>query len=96
MFLKLWIRGSNPNLRYYFTRGQLRLGQDSLDTNLILKGIKYEQVPLDSQEVYREKVNEHIYNETKLAGGSRIQRFDGTTAVIVVDEHENRFEFIVE
>ncbi|CAL2038531.1 unnamed protein product [Caenorhabditis brenneri] len=93
-FLKLWIRGSNPNLRFYFTRGQLRPGKDSLDMNLILKGIKYEQVPLDSQEVHREKVNEHIYNETRLAGGSRIWSFNGTTAVIVVTE--NIFKFILE
>ncbi|CAL2038533.1 unnamed protein product [Caenorhabditis brenneri] len=93
-FLKLWIRGSNPNLRYYFTRGQLQMGKDSLDMNLILKGIKYEQVPSDSQEFHRDYPSKNFYNETKLAGGYRIRRFSGNTAVIVVTE--NIFQFIVE
>ncbi|CAL2052584.1 unnamed protein product [Caenorhabditis brenneri] len=94
-FLKLWIGGSNPRLKNFFT--WIQLGNNSLDKSVILKGIQHNVIPLDSKEVYRDYVTDNYYcNETKLAGGSRIQRFDGTTAVIVVDEQENRFEFIVE
>lgn len=92
--LKLWIRGSNPRLKYFFTWGELQLENDSLDMNLIMKGIKHNQVPLDSEEVYGDYINGDYYKETKLAGGSRIRRFNGTTAVIVVTG--NHFEFIVE
>ncbi|CAL2052582.1 unnamed protein product [Caenorhabditis brenneri] len=94
-FLKLWIGGSNPRLKNFFT--WIQLGNNLLDKSVILKGIQHNVIPLDSKEVYRDYVTDNYYcNETKLAGGSRIQRFDGTTAVIVVDEEENRFEFIVE
>ncbi|CAL2038576.1 unnamed protein product [Caenorhabditis brenneri] len=92
--LKLWIHGSNPRLKHFFTRGQPQHGNLSLDKNIVLKGIKYEQVPLDSEEVYRYCTTEICYNETKLAGGFRIWRFNGTTAVIVVTE--DIFEFIAE
>ncbi|CAL2052583.1 unnamed protein product [Caenorhabditis brenneri] len=94
-FLKLWICGSNPRLKHFST--WVELENNSFDKNLILEGIKHNQIPLDSKEVYREYViDNYVYNETKLAGGSRIHRFDGTTAVIVVTEIDNGFEFIVE
>ncbi|CAL2052581.1 unnamed protein product [Caenorhabditis brenneri] len=94
-FLKIWIRGSNPRLKHFSAWGQLE--NDSFDKNVILKGIQYNQIPLDSKEVYREYVTDNYECvETKLAGGFRIQRCDGTTAVIVVTEEDNGFEFIVE
>ncbi|CAL2052585.1 unnamed protein product [Caenorhabditis brenneri] len=94
-FLKLWICGSNPRLKHFST--WVQLGNNSLDKSVILKGIQHDQISLDSEEVYREYVTDNYdYNETKLAGGSRIHRFDGTTAVIVVTEIDNGFEFIVE
>ncbi|CAL2052580.1 unnamed protein product [Caenorhabditis brenneri] len=94
-FLKLWICGSNPRLKHFSTRGQLE--NNSFDKNVILEGISHNQIPLHSEEVYREYVTDnYLRNETKLAGGSRIHKFDGTTAVIVVTEEDNGFKFIVE
>ncbi|CAL2037437.1 unnamed protein product [Caenorhabditis brenneri] len=93
-FMKLWIRGSNPRLKYFYTMGQPLFGNEFLDKTAVLRGIKYVQVPLDSQEVYLLNAYENYFFERKLAGGFRIWRFDGTTAVIVVTESE--FEFIVE
>ncbi|CAL2038577.1 unnamed protein product [Caenorhabditis brenneri] len=84
-FLKLWIRGSNPRLKYFYTMRRL-FGRDSLDMNLVLKGIKSNQIPLDSEEIHR---------RTKLAGGYRIRRYDETTAVIM-PRPQGQFELIVE
>ncbi|CAL2038530.1 unnamed protein product [Caenorhabditis brenneri] len=82
--LKLWIRGSNPRLKHFYTWGQPQLGGHSFNKNAILKGINYVQIPLDCQEVYREYVTENNHhNGTKLAGGYRVWSFSGTTAVIV-------------
>ncbi|CAL2050912.1 unnamed protein product [Caenorhabditis brenneri] len=93
--LKLWIRGGNPRLKYFCSWGQL--GRDPFDKDDILKGVKYEQVPLDSQEVYRDYIDEINYTTTKLAGGNRVWRFDGTTAVILVTGSIfPKFELIVE
>ncbi|EGT36667.1 hypothetical protein CAEBREN_20637 [Caenorhabditis brenneri] len=85
-FLKLWVRGSNPRLKYFYTVRQRPFGRDSLDMNLVLKGIKSNQIPLDSEEVHR---------RTKLAGGYRIWSFNGTTAVIM-PRPQGQFELIVE
>ncbi|CAL2038527.1 unnamed protein product [Caenorhabditis brenneri] len=92
-FMKLWIRGSNPRLNYFVTTGLPQHGSVSLNENDILKGIKRNQIPLDSEEVYKDCVY-NGYDETKLAGGYRIRRFDGATAVFVITEC--KFEFIVE
>ncbi|CAL2038578.1 unnamed protein product [Caenorhabditis brenneri] len=94
--LKLWIRGSNPRLKFFYTMGQPLFGRDSLDMNLVLKGIKSNQIPLDSKEVHREKLHEYYdYFETKLAGGYRVRSFNGTTAVII-PRSQGQIEFIVE
>ena len=93
-FLKLWLRGSNPRLKFFETMGQPENGSVSLNKSLILKGIKYEQIPLDSKEVHRDYFNGFNYFKTKLAGESRIRRSDGITAVVVVSGSE--FQFIVE
>ncbi|EGT36683.1 hypothetical protein CAEBREN_25405 [Caenorhabditis brenneri] len=94
-FLKLWICGSNPRLRNFYTMGQPLFGRDSLDMNLVLKGIESKQIPLDSEEVHREKVDEDDYEETKLTGGYRIRSFNGTTAVIMPLE-AGHIEFMAE
>ncbi|CAL2038529.1 unnamed protein product [Caenorhabditis brenneri] len=92
-FMKLWIRGSNPRLKYFVTMGQPQDGSVLLNENAILKGIKRNQIPLDSEEVYGDFMDNY-YNYTKLAGGYKIWSFNGTTAVIVLTDC--RFEFIVE
>ncbi|CAL2038538.1 unnamed protein product [Caenorhabditis brenneri] len=92
--LKLWICGSNPRLKHFCTTGQPKFGSDQFDENLILKGIKPNRIPLDSQEVYREQVSENYCKETKLAGGYRIWRFDGTKAVVLIKGRS--FELIVD
>ncbi|EGT36666.1 hypothetical protein CAEBREN_12671 [Caenorhabditis brenneri] len=94
-FLKLWICGSNPRLRFFYASGQPLLGRDSFDMNLILKGIKGNQIPLDSEEVHIWEVDEYEYYETKLAGEYRIWSFNGTTAVIR-SLPQGQFEFMVE
>ncbi|CAL2050911.1 unnamed protein product [Caenorhabditis brenneri] len=93
-FLKMWISGSNPRLKDIFMFGKLQLGKNSFDKNDILKGIEYNQIPLDSNEVYRDYINETEYRERKLAGGFRVGRPDATTAVIKIKQ--NIFWFIVE
>ncbi|CAL2037436.1 unnamed protein product [Caenorhabditis brenneri] len=92
-FLKLWIRGSNSRLKFFYRSGDLQLGIVSLNKNVILKGIKYERIPLDSQEVYKDYTSVHFRN-VPLAGGFRIWRPNGTSAVIVVED--NKLKFIVE
>ncbi|CAL2038528.1 unnamed protein product [Caenorhabditis brenneri] len=92
-FMKLWIRGSNPRLKYFVTTGVPQHGSVPLNENAILKGIKHNQIPLDSEEVYKSCVY-NGYEKTKLAGGYRIWSFNGTTAVIVITEC--KFEFIVQ
>ncbi|EGT60150.1 hypothetical protein CAEBREN_20078 [Caenorhabditis brenneri] len=88
ILLKLWIKGSSPRLTYFYaTTFHL------LDQKIILKGINCSQIPLDNEEVHIRKIDVH-YQETTLAGGSRIKRFDGTTAVVVIDEAE--FKIIVD
>ncbi|CAL2038525.1 unnamed protein product [Caenorhabditis brenneri] len=88
ILLKLWVKGSNPRLKYFYATTF-----DLLDRKIILKGINCSQIPLDNEEVHRRKIDVH-YQETQLAGGSRIKRFDGTTAVVAIDEAE--FKIIVD
>ncbi|CAL2038539.1 unnamed protein product [Caenorhabditis brenneri] len=64
------------------------------DEEVFFKGIKRTKIPLDCQEVYRDQVDRIFYNETRLAGGSRIRRYDGTTAVVLIER--SKFEFIVD
>ncbi|EGT52095.1 hypothetical protein CAEBREN_29708 [Caenorhabditis brenneri] len=92
-FLKLWIRGSNSRLKFFFTWGQPQLGGRSFNKIAILKGIKYEQIPLDGQEVYKDYISVHFRN-VPLAGGFRTWRPNGTSAVIVVEC--KRLKFVVE
>ncbi|CAL2038579.1 unnamed protein product [Caenorhabditis brenneri] len=94
-FLKLWIRGSNPRLKYLYTMGEPLLGRDSLNMNLVLRGIKSNQIPLDSEEVHIWEMGEDDYEETQLAGGYRIWSLNGTTAVIRLLS-AGQFDFIVE
>ncbi|CAL2038532.1 unnamed protein product [Caenorhabditis brenneri] len=93
-FLKLWICGSNPRLKYFDTEWRPQNGSVLFNANVIFNGIKYEKVPLNSEEVYKDYIKKNYYNEIKLAGGYRIRRFDETTTVVVVTK--NRFKFIVE
>ncbi|CAL2050914.1 unnamed protein product [Caenorhabditis brenneri] len=89
--LKLWIRGSNPRMKYFYTTGEPEDGSRSFDENVILKRIKYQQVSLNSEEVYRELLFKDAHIETSLAGGSRLWRNDGTMAVILVTDDEFKF-----
>ncbi|CAL2038541.1 unnamed protein product [Caenorhabditis brenneri] len=92
--LKLWIRGSNPRLKNFYTTVQPHHGSVSLDEKVVLGGIKHSQIPLDSQEVYKNHLYKAYIEETPLAGGSRIRRHDGTTAVVLIKERI--FELIVD
>ncbi|CAL2038542.1 unnamed protein product [Caenorhabditis brenneri] len=96
IFVKLWICGSNPRLKYFFTRREDLPEQQNrpFDEEVFFKGIKRTKIPLDSQEVYIEQVNENYNEETQLAGGSRIRRHDGTTAVVLIRGHS--FSLIVD
>ncbi|CAL2038523.1 unnamed protein product [Caenorhabditis brenneri] len=87
LLLRFWIKGSNSRLKY-FSAGTVR----PLDRNVILKGINCSQIPLDNEEVYRRR--DYYYQETRLAGGSKIRRFDGTQAVVVIEDHS--FKLIVD
>ncbi|CAL2038574.1 unnamed protein product [Caenorhabditis brenneri] len=84
VFLKLWIHGSNPRLKYFYTcRRSLPEQPDRpFNEEMFFKGINRTKIPMDSQEVYREKMDASY--KTKLAGGSRIWRYDGTPAVVLI------------
>ncbi|CAL2038535.1 unnamed protein product [Caenorhabditis brenneri] len=96
VFLKLWILGSNQRLKYFYTRRENLPEQQNRPfvEEVFFKGIRRSKIPMDSQEEYREHVYEDYYEKTKLAGGSRIRRYDGTTAVVLIGRF--RFEFIVD
>ncbi|CAL2038460.1 unnamed protein product [Caenorhabditis brenneri] len=91
-FLKLWIRGSNPRLNEFYAGGSSVYRP--LDAELILKGIRYKRVPLDSEEVHRRKMIGGWEDETELAGGYIIRRFNGNDAVVVIEDDE--FTFITD
>ncbi|CAL2037244.1 unnamed protein product [Caenorhabditis brenneri] len=92
--LNLWIRGSNPKLKYFHVSWQLEIYNGVLDENIIFKDIKHTRIPLDSQEIHRRKMSDGYCEETELSGGFKIKRFDGTCAVIVIDCQT--FKFIVD
>ncbi|CAL2037550.1 unnamed protein product [Caenorhabditis brenneri] len=91
-FLKLWIRGSNPRLKKFHAGGSPLYRH--LQAELILKGIKYRQIPSDSEEVHVRKMIGGWEDETELAGGYIIRRFDGDDAVVVIEDE--RFDFITD
>ncbi|CAL2038575.1 unnamed protein product [Caenorhabditis brenneri] len=89
LLLKMWIHGSNSRLKYFYTCRVSEQETRPFNEEVFFQGIKRTKIPLDSQEMYREHVYEDYFNETSLAGGYRIKRFDGTTAVVLI----NRFGF---
>ncbi|CAL2038537.1 unnamed protein product [Caenorhabditis brenneri] len=94
IFLKLWILGSNPRLKHFSACKERLPGQRlSFNEEVVFKDIKRTRIPLNSQEKYREEIFKNAWNTWRLAGGSRIRRYDGTTAVILIGHFE--FDFIV-
>ncbi|EGT49008.1 hypothetical protein CAEBREN_16136 [Caenorhabditis brenneri] len=72
MFLKLWIKGSNPNLEYITFR---YLNWNVEDVNTLMKGIKNQTMPRTFARAHR-SVNWIAY------GGRDIQRYDGVKATV--------------
>ncbi|EGT52003.1 hypothetical protein CAEBREN_06584 [Caenorhabditis brenneri] len=92
-FFNMWIRGPNPRIKYFHVRFQPELNDGSLDEEIIFKNIKHTRIPLDSQEIQRRKMSDGSCEETKLSGGFKIKRVNGTCAVIVFIRQS--FKFIV-
>ncbi|CAL2038316.1 unnamed protein product [Caenorhabditis brenneri] len=72
MFLKLWTKGSNPNLEYITFR---YLNWNVEDANTLMKGIKNQTMPRTLARAHR-SVNWIAY------GGRDIQRYDGVKATV--------------
>ncbi|KAF1760292.1 hypothetical protein GCK72_008539 [Caenorhabditis remanei] len=78
-FIKHWIRGSNPRLQNMSVSIDIT---DSLSREMLLKGIKYVDVPEEDQlEICRK----HRIDSDNLV---KIKRKDGTPAVIAINERE--------
>uniref|UniRef100_A0A1I7UUQ2 FBA_2 domain-containing protein n=1 Tax=Caenorhabditis tropicalis TaxID=1561998 RepID=A0A1I7UUQ2_9PELO len=77
-FLKLWMIGSNRRFEYFSCR-------ITGDSDGLLKGIEYEQIPMDSTEVYKRRRVDLPNYDIPLKGGMRITRHDGTKAIISIE-----------
>lgn len=93
-FLNLWIRGANPRLKYFHVSWLLEMDNRVLEDEMIFKDIKHTRIPLDSQEIHRRKMSDGCCEQTKLSGGFKIKRLNGTVAVIVINRQT--FKFIVD
>ncbi|CAL2038385.1 unnamed protein product [Caenorhabditis brenneri] len=84
-FMHLWMKGSNPNLEYL----RIACSTDGiLNTNEIMKGIKYNEVSKDQKRQFKS-----CGRGSNVYGGMDIQRMDGTCATIVISRFGNRHVF---
>ncbi|CAL2038536.1 unnamed protein product [Caenorhabditis brenneri] len=94
VFLKLWICGSNPRLKHFSAcRWGLAEWVPPFNEEVLFKGIRRTIIPSNCQEEYKDQIGEFAWKIMGLAGGSRIRRYDGTTAVVLIDD--SGFDFIV-
>uniref|UniRef100_A0A1I7UMP6 F-box domain-containing protein n=1 Tax=Caenorhabditis tropicalis TaxID=1561998 RepID=A0A1I7UMP6_9PELO len=80
-FLKMWIIGASRRLKHFFIRITGSLTDDLFEA---LRGIQFERVPIDCDEVYRSRSSNYPAREIRIRGEIRIQRHDGTKAVVVL------------
>ncbi|CAL2037592.1 unnamed protein product [Caenorhabditis brenneri] len=86
-FIKLWMRGSNPQLEHLYL--DYRNGGVT-DNKEIMKGIKYQEVPLVRRRWFKETGSKY---EWSVNGGLDIHREDGTKATVYIWNDEGFFRW---
>ncbi|EGT45538.1 hypothetical protein CAEBREN_23094 [Caenorhabditis brenneri] len=93
-FLKLWKKGSNPNLTRLLIETEWE--PSAVNESLILSGLNSKIIPKSDVKIYEQRRALGRPYTLKIEEGFEIQRKDGTRATIVFHKLSNfRFEFFV-
>ncbi|CAL2037919.1 unnamed protein product [Caenorhabditis brenneri] len=91
-FLKLWMKGSNPNAKY-FSIDWIPLWDDE-DVKDVLRGIPYEVIPYTVERSLSNVPHYVPYADKKIRGGYDIRRMiDGAEATVKLDCFATAFSF---
>ncbi|EFP11846.1 hypothetical protein CRE_29344 [Caenorhabditis remanei] len=83
MFLKHWIKGSNPRLECLFTHSKRGVG---IDEKCLLRGIEYTEAPASREKIFH--INDVPPESYFVEGGVDIKRKDGKMATLIISYTE--------
>ncbi|KAF1760902.1 hypothetical protein GCK72_009154 [Caenorhabditis remanei] len=86
-FLKHWIAGSNPRLKYLTVGGQSTIDDREEYERELLQGIDHRKIPDEEERMCIRRMGTYEECKEKMTGGSYIRRKDGTEAIVHAEYH---------
>ncbi|KAF1760900.1 hypothetical protein GCK72_009152 [Caenorhabditis remanei] len=81
-FLKHWIAGSNPRLKYLMVGGDLTIEDREEYERELLQGIEHRKIPDEEERTCVRRMGTYEERTETVSGGSYIRRKDGTEAIV--------------